>query len=473
MPVSDYLKAGERIKGFGYGGSESLTMFVQKPDMEDVVVRKVLSEHLTTTHWDPEGHDVMLPPYAKARRQAEYLQGLPVGVKPFFPEVLNVIERDLAVTEGNQRTIYHELIYDMTFVPGTEVSKFIREQQPSARIVALLYSEIFRLLREKVHTERRRVPGGSTLERSYFSKIERRLALSQETAPKTFSNNLLQAAEVVINGTKMRNIGPILQTLRSTPQYLAVLEPRFHSLVMGDTNTENIKIGNTAPLLTAMQQGNPSFTTPPFTAEELQIRFLDPRAIGFHEHGEDTGADDPMYDNKPWHNSLGSYDMIHAEHFDLRYAAPQGGIPSLDVTFHQRNPYAVPYKGIEEYLAEAMRAAWKLDDPKSDVCQNDPYWVIRFVFLMGTHFMAMPPFHFSRTQAEDEDSLDAVQPTMSRTISLSRRWVKEGILIDDAQRQKRPLALYAEGLKWLNLTLDMLEGKITTFLGVSVPQIRV
>jgi hypothetical protein len=472
MPVSEYLNPGETIKGFGYGGSESLAMFLEKPGMERFV-RKVLSEHLTTTHWDEGGQDVMLPPYAKAKRQTEYLLGLPASAKSFFPEVLNIEERDRVEMEGNRRTVYHELIYDMTFISGVEISEFVRQYQPSAKVVAILYCELFRLLREKVHSERRRVPGGRTLERSYFQKIERRLDLSQETAPKTFSDSLLKAEEIVINGKKMHNIGPILRTLRGNPQFLEVLEPRFHSLVMGDTNTENIKIGNIEPLLTAMRQEDLSFTSPPFTAEELQIRFLDPRAIGFHEHGEDTGADDPMYDNKPWHNSLGNYDMMHGEHFDLTYQVLEG-IPHLTVTFHENSPYAASYHGIEEYFAETMTAAWKLDDPTSDVCQNDPYWLIRFVFLMGTHFMAMPPFHFSRSQPEeaaDDDALMTPQPTMSRTIAISKRWAEEGTLIDNAQHQRRPLAIYAEGIKWLNLTLDMLEGKVTTFLGMPVPKI--
>jgi hypothetical protein len=439
--ISTYLNADETVKGFGYGGSESLTMFLQKPDGK-LFVRKVLSERLVTPQWERDGRDVMLPPCLKAKSQVEYLQGLPASAKPFFPEVLNVTERDQIVIDGNRHTVYQEFIYDMTYIPGIEISKFVRQYQPSPQIVAILYSEIFRILNEKVHSQRRRVPRQPTLEQSYFSKIEKRLALSQATAPKTFSDSLLRADEIVINGKKMRNVPLLLKTFRNNPQFLEVLKPKFHALVVGDTNTENIKIGNIQPLL--MRHENPSFTTPLFTAEELQIRFLDPRAIGFHEDGKDTGADDPMYDNKPWHNCLGNYDKIHGEHFNLAYKVREG-ISHLAVAFHEDNPYAVSYDGIEKYFAEAMTTAWKLDDPTSDVCQNDPYWLIRFVFLMGTHFMAMPPFHFSKEQ--------------------------DGSLIDDTQHQSRPLAIYAEGIKWLNLTLDMLEGNVTTFLGVPIPRI--
>ena len=37
-----------------------------------------------------------------------------------------------------------------------------------------------------------------------------------------------------------------------------------------------------------------------------------------------------------------------------------------------------------------------------------------------------------------------------------------------AQHQKRPVALYAEGIKWLNWAVEMLEGKKTEFHGVQV-----
>ncbi len=440
--VTNYLNQDEKVVGFGYGGSESMTLFVEKPGSEQFV-RKVLSERLITPKWGREGSSVMLPPCAKAKSQTQYLMNLPDSVRPLFPEVLNVIEREQKTTSDDGSAVY-EYIYDMTFVPGIEVSQFIRKYQPSKEIVAALYCIIFRLLNEKLHSQRRRIPSRFTLEQSYFTKIEQRLALSQDTAPKTFSDNLLKTEEIMINGRRMRNLPRLLREFRSNPVYHEILEPKFHSLVMGDTNTENIKIGNIEPLL--RNYINFSVTNPPFTAEDLEIRFLDPRAIGFYENGVDTCADDPMYDNKPWHNSLGNYDKIHGEHFDLAYKL-RGKMPHILIAFDQDNPYERSYCGIEQHFREIMTAAWKLDNPDSDVNQNDPNWLIRFAFLMGTHFTAMPPFHFSKD--------------------------KDGVLIDDADHQRRPLAIYAEGIKWLNLALDMLEGKIDEFHGIPVPNLGI
>lgn len=440
--IADYVAPDETIVGCGYGGSESMTLFLTRPDREKFV-RKILSERLVTSKWDRDGSDVMLPPCQKARQQTQYLTELPNSLRTIFPQVLDVVERERRVMEGNEYALYHEYIYDMTFIPGIEVSQFIRKYRPSGKIVAALYSVIFRLLNQKIHRYRRRLPKSKTLEQSYFQKIEKRLILSQNTAPKTFSDRLLQAEEIMINGKKMLNVPSLLREFRQNSAYHDILEPTFHSLVVGDTNTENIKIGNIEPLL--REYSHFSITDPPFTAEDLEIRFLDPRAIGFHEDGVDTCADDPMYDNKPWHNSLGNYDKIHGEHFDLGYKF-RDNIPHIFVAFHEDNPYEYSYSGIEQHFKEVMTAAWRLDCHDSDVNQNDINWLIRFVFLTGTHFMAMPPFHFSKRE--------------------------DGILIDDAHNQSRPLAIYAEGIQWLNLALNLLQGKIDEFYGFSVPNLK-
>lgn len=439
--ITQYLKPGEQVEGFGFGGSESLTLFLRRGGGQRFV-RKILSERLVTPRWHRDGRDVMLPPCRKARRQTEYLRDLPAPTKPYFPEVLDVHETDVARVEGGREVTYHEFMYDMTFVEGIEVGRFVQEYQPAPRTVALLYHEIFRLLRDQVHVHRRRKPQRPTLESAYFAKIEQRLALAAATAPHTFNDRLLHSPEILLNGRRLRNAPTLLRSFRSIERYSRILEPPTHCLVVGDTNTENIKIGNIAPLLRD-HEGHPPGARP-FTYHDLKLCFLDPRAIGFHENGIDTGADDPMYDNKPWHNSLGHYDQIHGEHFDLAYRMFEG-IPALRVAFHERHPYATSYHEISRYFAEAMTAAWQLDAPDAAGEPRDPFWIIRFAFVMGTHFMAMPPFHFGRTE--------------------------DGRLVDHPQSQRRPLAIYAEGIEWLNLALEMLEGRQRDYLGVPVPSI--
>lgn len=449
IPVTDdvlknYINSGEEIVGFGLGGSESLTIFLKKPDHNETVVRKILSENLITAKWDRHGKDVMLAPYKKAKQQAYYLKDLPESAKPYFPKVSDIIERKVpnigsgkALGDEFMDAQACELIYDMSYISGDEVSEFIRKYNPPVELVARLYVVIYHTLNNIVHNNRIRKPSSPTLEQSYFSKIEKRLELSRKTAPNVFSDDLLNTQFIYIDGVKHLNVKPLLEKFRKNPHYLKTLEPTRHSLVMGDTNTENIKITNPEVLLRAIDKKDYTFN-----ADDIGIKFLDPRAIGFHENGIDSGSDDPMYDNKPWHNSLGQYDLIHSEFFDLKINKNYDGM-SIDVIPQDNHAYTKSYEGIEDYFKPVMRDAWDLDNPESDINKNDPNWIIRFAFVMGTHFAAMPPFHFHKEE--------------------------DGTMIDDFNHQRRPVAIYAEGIKWLNLALKMLEGKVSEFYGIPVP----
>ncbi len=465
-----YVHPGETIVGFGAGGSESMTIFIKREDDDDIVVRKVLSDALTTVSWNPDGKGVMLPPFAKAKKQAEYLQALPASVSSTFPRVGHVEERVIPVPSHLRSSPdqgYNEVIYEMTFVPGEEVSRFVEKNVPPPAVLARLYEQIFLVLHRDVHTINRNAVTDATLEEQYFAKIENRLDLCRKTAPRTFGPDLLDSHLIVIDGVSYLNHRELLRRFRDNPLYESVLEPRFHSLVMGDTNTENIKVANTQPLVEAQaliekgaSQPTIDYALAAITPESIGLMFLDPRAIGFRSDGATT-RDDPMYDNKPWHNSIGHYDEIHFEQFRLLVATEPGATPRIDIDFLEGNPYqrayrvrdvtasgehldpAAPKQGMEDYFAQVMSAVYGLQDPHSQQLQDDPYWLVRFVFIMGTHFAAMPPFHF-------QSELD-------------------GTLIDTPQTQRRPVAIYCEGIKWLNWSLQMLEGTRTEFLGLPVP----
>lgn len=470
--VNAYVQPGETVVGFGNGGSESMTIFVRRTDDGRIIVRKVLSEALTTANWDRHGEGVMLPPFTKAKRQAEYLQALPASVLPYFPEAFDIIEREIPIpahlATRDDETTHQEVIVEMSYVPGDEVSRFIERHSPPAAVIARLYTTIFSVLHRQVHSVDRVAAPGDTLDVSYFRKIEDRLALCRRTAPYTFGPRLLDSERIVINGVSYLNSSALLARFRAHPEFLDVLEPRVHSLVMGDTNTENVKITDVEPLLRAqwlIESAAPRTEIDEalagITATSLGLRFLDPRAIGFRSEGAGT-RDDPMYDNKPWHNSIGHYDEIHYEQFALRVALDGGRAPRVDIDFTQGNPYQRAYqvrdvvanggridelapRGIEDYFRAVMTEVYGLDQPDSPYLRDDPYWLIRFVFMMGTHFTAMPPFHF-------KSELD-------------------GTLTDTYQTQRRPVAIYCEGIKWLNWALDMLDGTRTEFLGIEVPSL--
>jgi hypothetical protein len=209
---TEFIEEGETLLGHGYGGSESLTFFIRCP-MRGHIVRKVLSAPLITAAWDRNGSDVMLAPHVKARRQAEWLQSLPTEVAPLFPRVLDLRGRSPGRAELTEPPP-DEFIYDMTFVPGIEISRFVREFRPAPSVVALLYAELFAMMARRIHRYRLTIPSGATLESSYFAKIEKRLRLSQATAPDTFSERLLDRDWIVINRRRLRNV-PVLLTKRN------------------------------------------------------------------------------------------------------------------------------------------------------------------------------------------------------------------------------------------------------------------
>lgn len=439
--VYSYVGVDETVLNFFKGGSGSLTILI-KPKKGPPFVRKILSGRFVPSF---EGAGVMMDHAKKALEQTRYLQGLPAELAGYFPVVRNVVEREIPIPPGHpdferQGGSYKELVYDMDFMPGADVSEFIREHQPPPEVVAKIYSLILKTLREKVHVHRKAPPSApETLEESYFRKIEQRLVSAQRDLPQVFRPDLLEPETITINGVQYRNIRPLLAAFRQHPEFLRILEPRFHNLVMGDTNTENIRITNPQAILSAMARGDTDFT-----AESCGLKFLDPRSIGFRSKGATT-VDDPAYDWKSPHNAwMGHYDELHNDLFSLSIEFPESG-PKVDVTYApaSENPYAGPYEGLENYFKQIVTEAWDLDNPESEFLREDPYWVIRFVFLMGTHFAAMAPFHIGK-------ELD-------------------GTVLDDYEHQKRPVALYSEGIKWLNLALDMLEGKRTELWGVRVP----
>ena len=110
----------------------------------------------------------------------------------------------------------------------------------------------------------------------------------------------------------------------------------------------------------------------------LGLNFLDPRAIGFDSSGDET-VDDYMYDNKPLHNSWANYDAIHGEYFELS-VAKKARFPKITIKYSKNNPYKKSYKDIKHHFKYIMEAGWDVSSPKH--MNNDPYWLIRFVFIV-------------------------------------------------------------------------------------------
>jgi len=422
--VCSYLNKKEKVVGFGRGGSESMVLFLKSGRKKEIIIRKIVSKKLVTARWGDKGRGVMLPPTKKALSQIEYINNLPSEVRKYFPDICNI----------KKNTKKDGVVYDQSYVPGLEVSSFIAQYKPSPKLVAHLYREILLCLKENVFIHRKISRGNiKTLEVSYFNKIKERLSLAQKTAPKLFSEQLLDSDYIYINNKKYLNLSNVCEKIKNH-RYCKVLEPSSFCLVVGDTNTENIKISNIDPLLEAMKTN-----TFNFKYSDIKLKFLDPRAIGFRTVGKNT-VDDYMYDNKPLHNSLGNYDVIHNEYFDL-FMNFKKNIPNIEIHHFENHPFKKSYCGVENFFGFIMEGGWNVNS--KEALRQDPYWLIRFAFVMGTHFAAMSPFHFHKNE--------------------------QGVLMDNYICQKRPISIYCEGVKWLNHALRMLNKELDTFYGVTVP----
>jgi hypothetical protein len=104
----------------------------------------------------------------------------------------------------------------------------------------------------------------------------------------------------------------------------------------------------------------------------------------------------------------------------------------------------MPYDKIEKYFAYVMEG-WGVSS--EEFAERDPNWVLRFAFMMGSHFAAMPPFHFRK---------DA-----------------EGLTPEDIQMQKRAIAIYCKGIMWLNKAQDMIEEQEQRLYGFSAGELQV
>lgn len=423
-----YIEPNEKLEGIALGGGESLVFYVRSLLRNELFVRKIWSTKMLSVNWKETKDIIMTPPVKKGYLQVKYLRGLPKEVKPYFPEIYNIRK------EFNSDGSLKQVVCDESYISGIPVSKFILHYKPKPQIVAHLYTEIFRCLKEVIHKHKKNQVSVPTLESSYFKKIEDRINTTKNALPKTIEF-LTNTNYLYINSEKYINTPLLINKFRNH-QYVNILEPKYHGLVTGDTNTQNIIISNVAPILKAIEGDKGSFSF-----KDIGIKFIDPRSLGFNSEGEDT-IDDFMYDNKPFHNSLGNYDMIYGKHFDLKIST-RSSVPSVIIA-ENNNPYRSSYIGLEGYFKEIMDNGWKVNT--KEFLKNDPYWLIRFVFLMGTHFAAMPPF-----QVEKD---------------------KSGSVKDEKEIQKKVVAIYCEGVKWLNLAYRMLCEEINEFNGFSMPIIN-
>jgi hypothetical protein len=393
------LAASEEFGGLASGGSESLVFFVVSPSGVEFV-RKASGSGFSFAAWDTSRVGVMSDPYKRAREQVDYIQRLPPETADLFPRLYSVLDINL----GGALGCHQALIADYEKVKGLSISDSVAVGEADAQTLPNLYRDVAQLLAEKVHTVDLALPASPSVEEFHLRKMEERIDLARRSWPAGTSNISPELQWIDINGRRYRSVWNCIDSIRNNPELLTALEPPLMSLVMGDCNTQNI-------ILTQV---------PHRAGRRSHIRFIDPRGIGpTSEAG--VVVDDPLYDWKYWHNSVGHYDLIYSGQFRLSVITAADKVPHVTIASAVNNAYGHAYNGIEASFEEVVSAT-----AGSGQTLENRYghtWRLRFLFLMGSHFSAMLPWHLRRNTTHD--SVGATT-----------------------------LAMYCESVRWLNASLD-------------------
>ena len=404
---SGLLRKYEKFGGLASGGSESLVFFVVGTDGAQLV-RKVSSSGFSYAAWDRRRVGVMSDPYKRARQQVDYLQRLPPEVAELFPRLHRVVDTELDGDFGYRKA----LITDYERVDGLSISDCVGLGELDERSLPKVYRDLAQLLAEKVHTVGQTAPTRPSVEDFHLRKMDERIQLARRSWPEGMANISPDQPWIYVNGYRYRSVWHCIETIRSEPALMAALEPPSFTLVMGDCNTQNIF------LTRAPYQG---------TKMPTCIKLLDPRGIG-PAWSRGMLVDDPLYDWKYWHNSLAHYDMIYSGQLQIAMGTAVDDVPWVTIASRDDLAYEKTYRHIaasfEEVISVAAGTGQTLEN------RYGRAWRLRFLFLMGSHFAAMLPFHLHRNPTRDVAGASV-------------------------------LAMYCESVRWLNAALDYWNGDIS------------
>lgn len=385
---------GERIVGLGHGGSESLVYIIEQGDTR--FVRKVSSTAFSAVRWPSTATDVMSDPFRRALHQARFLRELPASMASLFPAVLDF--QIASVPPGDARAS----ILDLEFISGNSISDLSFGGQLDKAELRGVCEAIAEILAGVVHPSQTSTREADTVSKMHIAKMRSRLALSNQADWPGIQD--ASARHITLHGNRMLGIGAALDEITGRPELLAALEPPMLCRVVGDTNTQNI-------ILT----GSENFRSPDLPIRE-RLRFLDPRGIGVGP----LHLDDPVYDWKFWHNTLGHYDQIYHGDFEVSSSLERGWL--ID---YARTPERVTLRRDALEIFPATMNRYCAVAAEHGVVLGEHVY-LRFLFLMASHFASMIPFHLSQHGPERPN------------------W--------------KPFAMYCEAVWWMNACLGYWDG---------------
>lgn len=401
------LKPDETLLRFANGGSESLVFYVTTA-AGSTFVRKASSAGLSAARWPARPRGVMSDPFERSRLQVEYLRSIPPSVAALFPSIYNVEQIDLDGALGCGTT----LVTDYEYIRGISMSSIVNQDIALPEHIDHLYARLALVLATQVHTVAPMHRRELAVEAYHLTKIEARLQLVRDSWAWAATHLHQNASAVTVNDQPYMSVEQCIAVIRADASMMRALEAPAYNLVVGDSNTQNILIC-----------GDPRHLRDVAGPDSVPLRFIDPRGIG-PARNQGVVVDDPVYDWKYWHNTVGHYDAMFSGNF---WMSVETASSSLHFQLGHRRPPAVEMSS--RRLAAAFRSVVAHAAPPG-VALSDRYgehWELRFLFLMGSHFAAMTPFHLNRSHQ--------LSP-----IGDHNSWMSSSAT----------LAMYCESARWLN-----------------------
>jgi len=209
--------------------------------------------------------------FEKIRNEIAYLDAVPINLKEYFPQVLDVLDSReiIAFLTVNYKKM--ETLTNMLLVHNEDV-----------KLVWKILKNVLDFMDHSIYTRKRCKASKSYLEKSQFIRVESALEI---LSGKMHGEQLVNTKFLYLNGEKLINMTALLQRIRKDKKILKIMQPSFLSYYHGNLHLANI------------------------LSDQEKFILIDPR-------GETIGSSD--YDNaKMLCHLYIRYDEIHYGYFNL------------------------------------------------------------------------------------------------------------------------------------------------------------
>jgi hypothetical protein len=291
--------------------------------------------HLIRKYSDTEGADKLID-------EIKWLTALPPSLKYMFPTVVDY-------------SLDGEIWFDMPFYDVPNIRKNILSGRYNVDQIVDITKKVLDFTVNHLYQHIVSKTPFDWVKEKHIDRVEDRLLKTVRSAP-VFSD-ILNAKNIIINGTSYRNLPDLFFKLKHSPKFLTIVTPDSLRMIHGDLHYQNI-------LLTDQN-------------EDFPFTLADPR-------GELDGSD-VYYDlGKLWHSFNGMYDLVHTDQYEIGYEFPSPDTCDVNLqlgTNEIRETYRLVHHKVESMMSEFPFIV------------DDKNWLMKTKFNEVMHFSSVIIFH--------------------------------------------------------------------------------